>query len=169
MLKDIVQNDKSLDSYNTLFDFLHGNKKELKIDGLTPMNSAARTSANITGKITGGNLTCIVTTIGTPWQIETNKKIILLEDVGVEGYQLDRALSHMENACLFKDVVGIVFGDFCCDVSNVLENFAERIKIPVYKTDKFGHGRINLPFVYNSKGTIAKYKDGYEVVMKTVR
>jgi muramoyltetrapeptide carboxypeptidase len=167
MLKDVAQNDKSRDSYDVLFNFLRGKIKELKMTGLTPMNNTARTKANIVGRVTGGNLTCIVTTIGTSWQIETNNKIVLLEDVGLKGYHLDRTLTHMENAGLFRGVVCIIFGDFSCDVSNVLKNFADRINVPVYKTDKFGHGKINLPFVYNSLGTVTKSGEKFEIVMKT--
>jgi muramoyltetrapeptide carboxypeptidase len=167
MLNDIAQNDKSYDSYAILLNFLRGKTKELKITGLTPMNGMARTKSNITGKVIGGNLTCIVATIGTTWQIETYGKIVLLEDIGLQGYHLDRALSHMENAGLFKGVVCIIFGDFCCNVSDILKNFAEKIKIPVYKTDKFGHGKVNLPFVYNSSGTVKKFGKQFEITMKT--
>jgi muramoyltetrapeptide carboxypeptidase len=166
MLKDIAQNDKSHNSYTTLFDLLRRKTKEARITGLIPLNAAARVGTNIKGKITGGNITCIVATIGTSWQIETRKKILILEDTGAQGYRLDRILSHMENARLFEDVVCIILGDFGHNVSGILKNFAERVGIPVYQTNKVGHGKTNLPFVYNSDGTMAKSEDKFELVMK---
>jgi len=65
-----------------------------------------------TGRILGGCVTLIETTLGTPWELDTRGAILLLEDVGVRPYQLDRMLLHLRQAGKFKGVRGIVLGEF---------------------------------------------------------
>jgi muramoyltetrapeptide carboxypeptidase len=64
------------------------------------------------GRILGGCLTLVETTIGTPWQLNTRDSIFVLEDRGMKPWQVDRALMHLKQAGLFESVKGIVLGDF---------------------------------------------------------
>ncbi|MBS4200841.1 LD-carboxypeptidase [Bacillus sp. FJAT-49732] len=62
------------------------------------------------GMIIGGNLSVIVSTLGTPYEIETKGKILFLEDIGEEPYRIDRMLTQLVLAGKFSDAVGIVLG-----------------------------------------------------------
>lgn len=64
------------------------------------------------GITVGGCLTLLETTLGTPWEIETNGAILILEDRGMKPYQVDRALMHMKQAGKFRALEGIVLGEF---------------------------------------------------------
>jgi muramoyltetrapeptide carboxypeptidase len=64
------------------------------------------------GRLLGGCLTLVATTLGTPWELDTRGAILLLEDRGMKPWQVDRALIHLQQAGKFKDVRGIVLGDF---------------------------------------------------------
>jgi len=64
------------------------------------------------GITVGGCLTLLETTLGTPWEIETNGTILILEDRGMKPYQVDRALMHMKQAGKFRALAGIVLGEF---------------------------------------------------------
>lgn len=64
------------------------------------------------GRVLGGCLTLIQTSIGTPWEIDTTDSILLLEDRGMRPYQVDRALMHLKQAGKFAGVKGIVLGEF---------------------------------------------------------
>ena len=44
------------------------------------------------GQTVGGNLTLISTTMGTPYEIETRGKILIMEDVGEAPYRIDRMI-----------------------------------------------------------------------------
>ena len=61
------------------------------------------------GKLTGGNLTLICASLGTPYEIDTKNKILFIEEVGEEPYDLDRMLTHLYNAGKFDDCNGVVF------------------------------------------------------------
>lgn len=64
------------------------------------------------GKIVGGNLMLIATTLGTPFEIDTRGKILLLEDIGEYTYCIDRMLTQLRLAGKLQDCEGIVLGDF---------------------------------------------------------
>jgi muramoyltetrapeptide carboxypeptidase len=64
------------------------------------------------GVLLGGCLTLIESTLGTPWEIDARGAILVLEDRAMKPYQVDRALMHLKQAGKFREVAGIVLGDF---------------------------------------------------------
>ncbi|HKW36039.1 MAG TPA: LD-carboxypeptidase [Candidatus Acidoferrum sp.] len=64
------------------------------------------------GRVLGGCLTMIEASIGTPWELDTEDSILVLEDRGVKPYQVDRSLMHLKQAGKLEDVRGILLGDF---------------------------------------------------------
>lgn len=64
------------------------------------------------GRILGGCLTMVQTTLGTPWELDTRGAILLLEDRGMKPWQVDRALMHLKQAGKLDGVTGLVLGDF---------------------------------------------------------
>lgn len=64
------------------------------------------------GRILGGCLTILQTTLGTPWEIDTAEAILLLEDTQIKPYQVDRALMHLKQAGKLRNLRGIVLGEF---------------------------------------------------------
>ncbi|MBM3468732.1 MAG: LD-carboxypeptidase [Alphaproteobacteria bacterium] len=138
---------------------------------LIPLNSAGASKASILGKVVGGNLSLIQTSIGTPWQLKGENKIVFFEDVNERGYHIDRILSHLEQAQLFVGVRAVLFGDFVKGeesdgsslVWDVIQRFAHSMSFPVYRLRGCGHGVQNypLPFNYELDLTI-QAKDGAE-------
>ena len=47
------------------------------------------------GRLAGGCLSVLVTTIGTPYEIETRGSVLFLEDIGEPPYRIDRMLTHL--------------------------------------------------------------------------
>ena len=64
------------------------------------------------GEMLGGCLSLLVTTLGTPYEIDTRGKILFLEDVGEKPYRIERMLIHLKLAGKLRDLAGVVFGDF---------------------------------------------------------
>ena len=100
------------------------------------------------GRLLGGCLTLVETTIGTPWELETSGAILVLEDRGMKPWQVDRALTHLRQAGKFKDVRGIVLGDFpeCAapvagspTVRDVCQRILAPLGVPVVFGAPFGH------------------------------
>jgi len=64
------------------------------------------------GVLTGGNLSVIVSLIGTPFEIDTCGKVLFLEEVGEAAYRVDRMLLQLKYAGKLRDAEGFVLGDF---------------------------------------------------------
>jgi muramoyltetrapeptide carboxypeptidase len=79
---------------------------KLKLRGETMAGGEAE------GRVLGGCMTLVETTLGTPWELDTRGSILLLEDRGMKPWQVDRALMHLKQAGKFEAVRGIVLGEF---------------------------------------------------------
>ncbi len=64
------------------------------------------------GIITGGNLTTIVSTLGTAFAPEWQNKIVILEDTAEPLYRIDRMLTQLQLCGKLESVSAIVLGDF---------------------------------------------------------
>lgn len=69
-------------------------------------------SGKAEGKLVGGNLTIIASTMGTPYELDTKGKILFLEDVDESPYRIDRMLLHLKQCGKFKDAEGIILGSW---------------------------------------------------------
>ena len=113
------------------------------------------------GRLIGGNLTLISTTMGTPYEIDTRGRILFLEDVDEEPYRIDRMLTQLRLAGKLDDAAGIVFGE-CADcrpkdykpsfnstftLGEILDRILGSLKIPVLSGLTIGHtdDQLTLP------------------------
>lgn len=78
----------------------------IRASGMTPL--AAGTAEGI---LYGGCLSMLVASLGTPFAIRTEGAVLLIEDIGVKPYQLDRMLMQLKLAGKLHRVCGIVFGE----------------------------------------------------------
>jgi muramoyltetrapeptide carboxypeptidase len=98
------------------------------------------------GVLVGGNLSLIVSTLGTNYEINTKNKILFIEETGEDIYKLDRMLMHLYHADKLKHCRGIIYGDFNdCKRSNedeiieLLKETSERVKKPSLYNLQSGH------------------------------
>ena len=99
----------------------------------------------------GGCLSLLTTTLGTPYEVDTRKKILFLEDVGEKPYRIERMLIHLKSAGKFERLAGLVFGDFTqCegagprDVKTIVREMFQDAPYPVAMGMPAGHGEENL-------------------------
>lgn len=153
------QNPQNL---SQLLGLITGKIPGVIIDNIIPLNSIAHQLTEISGAITGGNLSLIQTSISTLWHIDTVNKILFLEDIDEKDYKIDRMLEHLLQANLFSKIKALIFGDFI-DLANhsskfsvdlALNRIASVIQAPVFKTNQIGHGDNNTPIPYGSNATI---------------
>ena len=160
VFREISPNEFYFENWSLLLGILEGKIKNYQISGLRPFNSASIrcTTDKIKGRLTGGNLSMIESSLGTCWEIQTQGKILFIEDYGESGPSLYRSLYHLKETGKLDGTVAIIFGRFsrCAASAENLKAFADELDIPVFITDKFGHGGYNTPIVYNASGVIEK-------------
>ncbi|MBS4206908.1 LD-carboxypeptidase [Bacillus sp. FJAT-50079] len=112
----------------------------------------------VEGKLTGGNLSVITSTLGTPFEIDTKEKILFLEEVSEPLYKIDRMLTQLALAGKFSDAAGIVLGTWNhCQAGDdslglTVEQLIEQMIVPFGKPTilniRAGHcmPMISLPF-----------------------
>lgn len=102
------------------------------------------------GSLLGGNITDICSMIGSNLLPSFKGSILFLEDVHEEPYRIDRLLTQIDNANIFKVVNGIVFCSFeKCKFKNnqeiilLLKEKVKKYKIPIVFNFPIGHGITN--------------------------
>ena len=112
----------------------------------------------VEGIIVGGNLSLVASMMGTPYEIDTKDKILLLEDVTEEPYAIDRYLATLKVAGKLKQVKAILMGYYTnCDktdpnddtqsLMDVLYEYTKDLDCPVIYNFPTGHDRpfVNVP------------------------
>ena len=113
---------------------------------------------NARGTLYGGCLSILAALIGTPWEPETEGKLLFIEDVGAKPYQLDRMLWQLRHAGKLNGVRGIVFGEMLdCNspgapaglLENAILSALDGLDIPIALGLRSGHvSRQNVTLIF---------------------
>jgi muramoyltetrapeptide carboxypeptidase len=122
--------------------FLFGEEGWWTGSGLT-----GRSPGSATGRLVGGCLSVIATTIGTPYEIDTRGGVLFLEDIGEKPYKIDRLLTQLAHAGKLDEVRAVVLGTFHdCDtagepgvVMEVADEILGSLGVPVLSGFDAGH------------------------------
>lgn len=100
------------------------------------------------GIIAGGNLSLLVSTLATPFEINTKGKILFLEDVNEKPQSVDRMLNQLLMAGKLTDAEGILIGDFngeeLSQIDEVINDYLLKANRPAMKGFKIGHCSPNI-------------------------
>jgi len=166
---------KALFSLDPIGKVINDSKKN-NVRNLHPFWSV--TNGKSQGKLTGGNLTMICSLMGTPYEIETDGKILFIEDVDEEPYRIDRMLTQLRLAGKFNKASGIIFGE-CSGCSSdrlqpsrvwdytlgeVLESVLGDLKIPVVYGLTFGHTSDQLTIPIGVEAVIDSDNQKFEIL-----
>lgn len=128
------------------FQQLFEPKELIYSDELSPLETLVKGQAQ--GELIGGNLSLLVSTLGTPYEIDTNGKILLIEDINEEPRSVDRMLNQLKMAGKLDAVSGILVGDFCdctskrefsLTLDEVIAHYVQLADKPALKGLKIGH------------------------------
>jgi len=103
------------------------------------------------GELAGGCLSLIAASLGTPYEMTTEGKILFLEDLGEPPYRIDRMLTQLRLARKLEGIAGILLGNFQdCEsaepgttVEEVLRDILMKLEVPVIANFPAGHGAEN--------------------------
>lgn len=114
-------------------------------------------SGKAVGRLVGGNLSLISALEGTPYAIDCEDAILLIEDVNEAPYRIDRMLAQLKLAGKLDQIRGAVLGQFTTefvredkltddvrfDTNGVLAQYFENAGVPVLVNYPIGHHREN--------------------------
>lgn len=119
------------------------------------------------GKLVGGNLSLIVSTLSTPYEINFKNNILLIEEINESPYVIDRMLSQLISSGKLSTVSGIILGHFTnCegdensfDVNYVIRERLEKLKIPIIIGFPAGHDYPNITLPIGANFTYISEKN----------
>ena len=146
----MVASDISKDDFDELsagmFKQLFAPAELIYSEAISPLHIHA--PGEVTGVLVGGNLSVLVSTIGTAFEIDVKGKILLIEDIGEEPYRVDSMLNQLNLTGKLAEAAGIVVGDFANTdtgknltrtMEQVFDDYFNTLPIPVMSGFKIGH------------------------------
>lgn len=119
------------------------------------------------GKMVGGNLSNLVSLLGTEFDFDTNGFIVFIEEISEPPYKVDRMLKQLELAGKFKNCNGVLLGyfgrldarrnfypDYSLTLREIFEMFFKKYDFPVLLNIPFGHSSKFLTIPIGSYGEI---------------
>lgn len=107
------------------------------------------------GKLCGGNLALLSDLTGTPSDIDTRGKILVIEDIGEYKYNIDRMLWQLLRAGKLHQLAGLIVGGFTDTLDNetpfgmteyeIVAEKVSRFTYPVCYQFPVGHQPLNYP------------------------
>lgn len=100
------------------------------------------------GTLVGGNLSLLSSSMGTPFEINTEGKILLIEDINEEPRAVDRMLNQLYMAGKLQESAGIIIGDFnncvperelSLSLEEVIDHYIQLAGRPALQGFKMGH------------------------------
>jgi len=132
------------------------------------------------GVLYGGCLSILVASLGTPYEIQTEGKILFLEDLSAKPYQIDRMLMQLKLGGYLSLVRGIVFGQMLDCVQSpaqdytlqeVITRIVGNLRIPVAFGLKSGHvssSNRTLPFGVRASLAVAGGQVSFKILESAV-
>lgn len=111
------------------------------------------------GVLLGGNLSVLVSLIGTPYAPSLDGAVLFLEDVGERPYRVDRMLTQLRHAGALEGVRAVLLGQFSAcgpgpdgtKVEDVLRERLGDLGVPVYAGAESGHGETNHALAFGTR------------------
>ena len=131
--------------------------------GEVVLTGEARGGGRAEGRLVGGSLKLVATSLGTPFEVDTDGAVLLLEDVAEKPYAIDRMLRQLEAAGKLARLAGVGVGYLtgCVDPKRaeptaeaVIEEVLGPLGVPRVFGLPFGHDRPNLPWPVGVRGAI---------------
>ena len=140
------------ENLNSLIQILSGKKISYLFQ-----NNGPNRKGSVDAEIVGGNLSIISSLLGTKYEIETNEKILFLEDIDEYLYHTDRMMHQLKLSGKLNNLAGLVLGDFTDmkdnespfgkNIQEIISEAIEKYSYPVAFGFPGGHAKKNLPLV----------------------
>ncbi len=116
------------------------------------------------GRLIGGNLSLIYSTLGSPSDVDTEGKILFLEDLDEYLYHIDRMMMNLKRNGKLKNLAGLIVGGmtemkdnpipFGKTAEEIIHDAVAEYSYPVVFGFPSGHIPNNYPLILGSEATL---------------
>ncbi len=146
-----------------------------RLENPPDMPLISRVPGNVTGTIVGGNLTSFVDSLGTPFEVDTTGKIILIEETHEAASRVYRLIAHLIHAGKFRDCEGIIMGECAgcyANYNTTYEDIINNVLVPLGKplmtNLASGHGVYKMAIPIGAVANLNTYNNTLTVLEPTV-
>ncbi len=156
------ENTDENESLQSLKKLLFGEKIEYKIKTLSK-----NILGNTTGELVGGNLSILYSLRGTPFDIDTNEKILFIEDIAEYLYNIDRIMHNLKLGGKLSGLKALIVGGFT-DIKDNEQPFGKSVKEIILNTVKDYNFPVifDFPAGHQKKNLALKFGCKIEIIIK---
>ncbi|MFJ7917385.1 MULTISPECIES: LD-carboxypeptidase [unclassified Lysinibacillus] len=135
-------------------------------EDISPLTTIAPGVAR--GEIIGGNLRRLVNTLGTKFEVCTEGRILLIEELGESIPKIDAMLQQLKQARKLEQLAGVVIGSFTQTEADeaalfaLMKDYFADLGVPVVAGFKIGHDSTNIAIPLGVDAIL----DGQEKILK---
>ncbi len=118
------------------------------------------------GQLTGGNLSVLYSLRGTPYDIDTNNKILFLEDLDEYLYHIDRMMMNLRTGGKLSNLKALLVGGmtdmndnsspFGMNATEIIQTITKNAEFPVIFDAPVGHIKENMPLIMGGYAKIER-------------
>jgi len=124
--------------------------------GKPGITSSIHRKAISTGRLVGGNLSILSSLVGSPNFPKQKKLALIIEEIDERPYRVDRMLQQLQSTGIFKNVTGLVLGDFSTcvhdkgksslSIQEVFKSTFDGYNFPIVSNLCYGHMKNSRSF-----------------------
>ncbi len=130
---------------------------------------------DVHGTLWGGNLSMLVSLIGTPWMPAIEGGVLFIEDVNEHPYRVERMLLQLAHAGILQKQKAVLLGDFSAyklsDYDNgynfdaMLNFIRQDVAVPLLQGLQFGHTLDKLTLPVGAKAHLQSNAQGFTLTV----
>lgn len=159
---------KPTENLQSLMKLLSGQRVSYSVPG-----NFQNRKGKVSGELTGGNLSILSSLQGTKYEIDTDGKILFLEDIDEFLYHTDRMMHHLKLSGKLSKLAGLVLGDFTDmkdnespfgkTITEIITEAVEDYNYPVCFGFPGGHNEKNLALRFGQKWQLDVFENQSEL------
>ncbi len=160
MPSHFVKNRKPSQSFVSMMDAIEGKNLHYEFS-----SSEYTICGETTAPVVGGNLSILYSLRGTPYDIDTDGKILFIEDLAEYLYHLDRIMMNLKTGGKLRNLAGLIVGGFTSmkdndtpfgkNVEEIILDAVSGYGYPVAFNFQAGHQAINLAIKMGCRATLS--------------
>ncbi len=135
----------------------------------------ANPAVDVQGTLWGGNLSMLVSLIGTPWMPTIEGGVLFIEDVNEHPYRVELMLLQLAHAGILKKQKAVLFGDFSSyklseydngyNFDSMLTFMRQHVSVPMLQGLQFGHTLDKLTLPVGAKAHLQSDAQGFSLAI----